>query len=67
MSSLVILEGGITRDAGLPGTVVPLALPDLIYFDKVVLAAAEPSGYCGFCSLSGYGRGTSGCFNLSLF
>ena len=55
------------RDAGLPGMVVPLALPDLIYFDKVVLAAAEPSGYFGFCSLSGYGRGTSGCFNLSLF
>lgn len=47
--------------------VVPSALPDLIYFDKVVLAAAEPSGYCGFCSPSGYGRGTSGCFNLSLF
>ena len=35
-----------------PG-VVPPALRDLICVDEVVLAADEPGGYCGFCSLSG--------------
>ena len=50
---LVLFLGWIAQDAGLPGTAVPPSLPDLIYVDEVVLAAAEPGGYCGFCSLSG--------------
>ena len=43
----------VCHGGGSGGDWVGPAPPDLIYFDEVVLAAADPGGSCGFCSLSG--------------